>query len=91
MRKMTGLPYGWKRIWWIAQYKLPVLRFFYKIEHLVDDTSTELIYPVCSTAVAYSFSKEGFDLVHNRADKATEPSDLSRSPLLQYLFTISPE
>lgn len=87
MRKMSGLPYGWKRIWWIAQHKLAFLRIFYNIDSVVDD-SRELIYPVCSTSVAYSFSKIGYDLTHHRSDNAMEPSDVARSPLLFHIFTI---
>lgn len=90
MRKMTGLPYGWKRIMLLAQMKMPLLRFFYSIDSISDDSIKDLIYPICSTAVAYSFAKTGFDLVHNRADSATEPSDIARSPLLSYIFTITP-
>lgn len=88
MRSMAGLPYGWKRIAWMAQRKVPFLRWLYNIESVSNDENKDLIYPVCSTAVAYSFAKNGYDLVHNRADMATEPSDISRSPLLSYLFTI---
>lgn len=90
MREMTGLPYGWRRIALLMQMKIPFLRFFYSIESISDDTLEHPIYPICSTAVAYSFSKAGFDLVHNRADRATEPSDIARSPLLSYIFTIRP-
>ena len=89
MRRMTGLPYGWKRIAWIAQHKLPFLRLFYSMDSVIDDSKSDLIYPVCSTAIAYAFSKTGFDLVHHRADNYTEPSDIARSPLLNYLFTLT--
>jgi len=90
MRLMTGLPYGWIRIFWIIQHKLPFLRFFYSMESVnMDDLAIEeLVYPVCSSAVAYSYSKADFDLVYNRANKWTEPSDISRSTLLNYIFTI---
>ena len=88
MRKMTGLPYGWKRIWWLFQRKAPFLRIIYPIDSVVDDNIKEPVYPVCSTAIAYSFSKQGYDVVHHRADDYTEPSDLARSALLHYLFTI---
>lgn len=88
MRRMTGLPYGWERIWWIASRKIPFLRAFYNIESTTDDSVQDLIYPVCSTAVAYAYSRAGYDLLHNRSDNATEPSDISRSPLLFYLFSL---
>ena len=90
MRKMTGLPYGWKRIAWIAQHKIPFLRLLYSMDSLVDDNNLDdFIYPVCSTAVAYSFSKTGYDLVNHRSDEATSPADIARSPLLSYIFTLS--
>lgn len=89
MRKMTGLPYGWKRIAWIAQHKIPFLRLLYNIDSVVDDYREDLVYPVCSTAVAYSFSRSKYDLLHHRADHAMEPNDIARSPLLFYLFTLT--
>jgi len=90
MRRMTGLPYGWKRIAWIASYKLPILRLFYNIDTVTDDTDHKIVYPVCSTAVAHSFSKVKYDLTHHRSDNSMEPSDIARSPLLFYIFTIVP-
>ena len=91
MRRMTGLPYGWKRILYIALLKIPFLRFMYSIDQVVDDDTKEMVYPVCSTAVAHAFSRANFDLVHHRSDKATQPSDIARSPLLSYLFTLVPD
>lgn len=88
MRKMTGLPYGMKRIWWIACRKLPFLRLFYSIESTVDDAKQDIIYPVCSTAVAYSFNQCGLDLMPHRSDNATEPNDIARSSLISYIFTL---
>ena len=90
MRKMTGLPYGWKRIYWIAKRKLPFLRLFYDINSTVRDTAgrEDIIYPVCSSSLAHSFSKNGFDLVYHRSDEWTEPNDIARSTRLNYLFTI---
>jgi hypothetical protein len=91
MRRMTGLPYGWKRIYYIATRKMPFLRWFYSIDSIVqDDPQEEAIYPVCSTAMAHAYNKMGYDLLHNRSDAATEPSDVSRSPLLHYIFTLTP-
>lgn len=89
MRSLTGLPYGWKRIWWFAKKKLVGLRLFYKPEDLMDDNEQEIIYPVCSTAVAYSFSKAGFDVLKNKADNWTEPGHLALSTNLNKIFTLS--
>jgi hypothetical protein len=88
MRKMTGLPYGWRRIWWIMRHKLAGVRLLYDAEKIVDDTLTDIVYPVCSTSLAYAFSKCGFDLVKMRADEWTEPADIARSAKLNYLFTL---
>lgn len=92
MRNLTGLPYGWARIWWIAKNKLAGLRWFANVEDIDNDNSVmdiSKIYPVCSTAVAACFSKYGYDLTPNRADEFMEPSDISRSALLNYLFTLT--
>lgn len=90
MRRITGLPYGYRRIWWIAQHKLPFLRFFYNISKTIEDENGgELIHPVCSTALSSCFSKCNYDLVKNKHYNWTEPSDISRSNLLNYLFTLT--
>lgn len=90
MRKLTGLPYGWKRIWWIFRHKAIGLRLWRDNGQLVDDTVKELIYPVCSTSLAWAFSSCGFDLVKQRSDQWTEPADIARSARLSYLFTLNP-
>lgn len=87
MRKMTGLPYGWRRIWWMAKKKLIFLRLFSKRD-LMSDKLTDIVYPVCSTAVAYAFNTNGFDLINNRSDEWCEPGDISKSSRLNYLFTL---
>lgn len=92
MRNLTGLPYGWQRIWWIAKNKLAGIRWFANVDNIDDDNSSidiSKIYPVCSTAVAACFSKHGYDLTPNRADEFMEPSDIARSALLNYLFTLT--
>lgn len=93
MRNLTGLPYGWRRIWWIAKNKLAGLRWFMNIDNMDDDNSKidlSKIYPVCSTAIAACFSKYGYDLTKNRADEYMTPSDIARSAILSYLFTLAP-
>lgn len=87
MRKMTGLPYGWKRIWWMTKNKLVFFRLFSK-ESLMSDKLQDIIYPVCSTAVAYAFNYNDYDLVNNRSDEWSEPGDLAKSPRINYLFTL---
>jgi len=90
MRKLTGLPYGWRRIWWLAKQSMAGFRLFTDVESLQDDESGDIIYPVCSTAVAYCFNKNGFDLINNKSDEWTEPGDVARSARLSYLFTLEP-
>lgn len=88
MRRMTGLRYGWQRLLWFLQYKSPFLRLFYNMSNLIDDEDKPLIFPVCSTSVSHAFYKIGFDLLHNKSNDSMEPSDVARSPLLNYLFTL---
>lgn len=90
MRKMTGLPYGWKRIWWLFKHKAIVLRLFTDVEGLTCDELEDVVYPVCSTALAYSFNKNGYDLIHNKSDQWAEPADVGRSARISYLFTLVP-
>lgn len=88
MRKMTGLPYGWKRIWWMFRHKLLSYKLFGNTDKLVCDRLDDIIYPVCSTAVAYAFNSNGYDLVNNRSDEWTEPGDIAKSTQLNYLGTL---
>lgn len=89
MRGLTGIPYGWKRIWWITKHKAAGIRIFYNPSKTMDDTTQdEIIYPVCSTAVAHCFSKNGYDLVSQKADEWTEPADIARSTRIHKIFNI---
>ncbi len=87
MRFITGLPYGWHRIWIMSHRHIPFLRWFVTF---VDDDNDgkEYIYPVCSTSLARAFRKTYIDPVPLMADIYVEPSDLSRSLLFNYLFTV---
>lgn len=87
MRNLTGLPYGWKRIWLMARHKIPFLRCLVPINQ-EDAFYMSEIYPVCSTAIAETFERCYVDLVPCKPNVLIEPSDLARSPVLQYLFTI---
>ncbi len=87
MRQYTGLPYGWQRIIWLLRFHIIGFRLFTNGKSL-DDNLSNLIYPVCSTAVAHCFHKHYVDLTHNRSNARMEPADIARSPLLNYLFTV---
>jgi hypothetical protein len=83
MRNMVGLPYGWKQIVGFAKYNLFGLRLFYNTSRkILDDDYPSQNFPVCSTSVAMLFRRHYVDLVPNRSDNSTEPSDLARSALL---------
>ena len=91
MRKMTGLPYGWKRIWKLAQYQIPIVRW--KTKPVFNDKATNGdVYPVCSTAVATSVRMGGYsgkvDLMPLRPDPQMTPPDVASSPVLDYMFTL---
>lgn len=88
MRKMSGLPYSWSRIWYIAKIKLAGFRLFVNYKDLMDDKIKDVVYPVCSTAVAHSFNCYGYDLVRNKSDSYVEPADIARSTRLSPLFTL---
>ena len=86
-RSLTGLPYGWWRIWQLIKTHMLGLRLILRKRHL--DDSEALKYPVCSTIIAHLFSKHYVDLVNLRSPNRTEPSDIARSPILNYLFTLT--
>ena len=87
MRGLTGASYGWGLIWLIVRYKIPLLRRYWPIT--TDDTwQPGGIFQVCSTAIAEAFCQTFVDLVPNLPNALVEPSDLARSPLLHYLFSI---
>lgn len=90
-KALTGLPYGWYRIWYLAKYHMTLLRLFFGIDNKSKDDTLEKedYYPVCSTIVARLFQKYYTDLVKYRSNYRTEPSDISRSPILSYLFTLT--
>jgi hypothetical protein len=88
MRGLTGLPYGWRRLWWFFKTYALFSRYFYNMEDLTSDEIKDIIYPVCSTAIAYCFAKNNFDLLHEKSDEWTQPCDIAQSPLTNYLFTL---
>lgn len=85
MRQLTGLSYGYKRILWLMAYHAPISRWFIPAE--IDDKKED-IYPVCSTAVSAAIRQNYVDLVPFKSDSQMEPSDIARSCMTYYLFTI---
>ena len=84
MLKLTGLPYGWKNIWKLFKHYLPFCRL--APQNIKDNNATKIF--VCSTAAAYAYRISYIDPVPYLADSAVTPSDLARSSLFQYQFTI---
>jgi len=84
MLKLTGLPYGWKNIWKLFKHYLPFCRL--ASQNIKDNNATKIF--VCSTAVAYAYRVSYIDPVPYLADSAVTPSDLARSSLFEYQFTL---
>tara|TARA_R110000824_G_scaffold282601_18_gene470916 strand:- start:1427 stop:2041 length:615 start_codon:yes stop_codon:yes gene_type:complete len=84
MINLSGLPYGWKNICKLIKHYLPFWRL--AKQNVKDDDPTKVF--VCSTAVAYAYRKAYLDPVPYLADSAVMPSDLARSSLFRYQFTI---
>lgn len=89
MRRMTGMPYGWHRIVWMFLHTLFVYRLLQSKKTLITDIKRQtIVYPVCSTAIAYSFAHHDFYLLKNQPYEYITPGEIARSPNLDYLFTI---
>ena len=84
MLKLTGLPYGWRNIWKLVKHYLPFCRL--ARQNIKDNNATKIF--VCSTAVAYAYRTSYIDPVPYLADSAVAPSDLARSSLFEYQFTL---
>jgi hypothetical protein len=77
--------YSWSLIWKISGIFIPLYRLFVNRNPIIEEESEHF---VCSTFVAYSYRKHFIDLVPGISDVYTQPSDISRSAYLNYLFTI---
>lgn len=87
-RGLTGLPYGYYRIFYLLKFYTLGSRLIYANNKSASlDNISNNVFPVCSTAVAHAFNINGYDLIKNRSDERTVPGDIAMSPLLSYLFT----
>ena len=84
MLKLTGLPYGWTNICKLIKHYLPFCRLAQ--QNIKDNNATKIF--VCSTAAAYAYRMAYIDPVPYLADSAVTPSDLARSSLFEYQFTL---
>lgn len=90
MREYTGLPYSYRRIWLILKIKLFKWKILTNSDILTKNLPTkEIIFPVCSTILSHCFSKNGYPLLNNKSDEYIEPSHISLSSRLNYLFTLT--
>jgi len=90
MRKLTGLPYSYKRIWLLLKIKLFKIHLLRNLEKITDDLPTkEIIYPVCSTVLAHCFSINDYDILKCKSDEWTEPTHFANSTRSNYLWTFS--
>lgn len=89
MRDLAGLPYDWKSILKLSTIHLPFLRYYYRDCLTSFEDTPKFIYNkyFCSDAISKCIREQFYDLVKNRSDKSTDPSDISRSPLLSYFCT----
>lgn len=89
MKVLTGRPYGWSRILLLWLRRIVFFRFFTSyLPDKSDDVNAEISCPVCSTAVACVFNRNGCPLIGNMNPNLATPSDISRSPKIHYLFTL---
>lgn len=92
MKLKAGNRYSYANVLSAAALHLPFIRLIAKPD-TNDVTATpdaDDIPEFCSEAVANAYRWAGLDLVPNLADKVTEPSDLARSAVLAYQFTLEP-
>ena len=86
MIEITGRPYGWPSLVWVALVHLAVVRLF--VRPNTDDAANGSL-PFCSQAVSRACRAGGVDPVPRLADRATEPGDLARSRFFSFLCTLA--
>lgn len=85
IRRAAGTRYGWKLIWKMFLHYAPGLRLFFRSN---TDDSEEQKLNVCSTLIAAFMKRHYTDPTPNLSTTQTTPNDLSRSAVLNYLFSI---
>jgi hypothetical protein len=86
MIEITGRPYGWWSLLWVALVHMAVVRLF--VRPNTDDAANGSL-PFCSQAVSRACRAGGVDPVPRLADRATEPGDLARSRFYSFLCTLA--
>lgn len=89
-RHVPGRPYGMRSLLWLACSYVIGLRVFVRPD--ADDESNGTKPPHCSGACSMADRiAGGVDPVPGRADLATSPGDLERSPFYRFRFTLIPD
>ena len=85
---LTGQPYSWKNIWKFCLRFLPFIRLsqIHKTGENGDDDIPDSF--VCSTVLTYCYRKVYADPCPHLSDVKTSPSDLGKSFLFSYVFTL---
>ena len=89
LRGLTGLPYGWSRIWTMAVRGFFSYRLLFANPADYDDKLEDEPYPVCSSIISWCFSKHFVDLVPQFDDRLVSPGRVASSSLLTYQFTLT--
>lgn len=89
MRELAGAGYDWGSIAKLSRVHFLFIRWFFRNnKDILTDKPTFLYNKYfCSDSVSKCFRENYHDLVKNRSDKGTDPSDVARSTLLNYIFT----
>lgn len=87
MRQFAGCDYGWWSVFLAGLRHLPFVRLF--VRPKMDDTIINGRPPHCSQGATISYQVGGgVDPVPNLAAEVTEPTDLARSAVFNYQFTL---
>ena len=86
MLRVTGCRYGYAALLRAACSHLAGVRMF--VKPCTDDASESTGDPFCSEATSRAMRRAGLLVVHNLADRFTEPSDQARSSAVEYCCTL---
>ena len=85
MWRLEGREYGWWALFRASLLRMPVLRLVLPVKWKQERDD---LAPYCSMSISAAYRSAGVDLVPNLADQFTEPGDLARSAMLQYVGTL---
>jgi len=88
MQKFMGQPYGWRSVSRLALRRCLGIRFCIPIN--LDDEFISDEPRFCSEAVSEAHKLAGRDPQRDLGDNCTEPADLARSNIYEYVCTLLP-